>query len=43
MVNVAHIPTPDEEYFLTMFFGLLIVSLYFLGNVSRGRGRIPHV
>jgi hypothetical protein len=43
MVNVAHIPPPtDEGYFLMTFFGFLVVRLYFLGKVSRGRGRIPH-
>ena len=33
--NAAHMPPhPDEEHFLTTFFGFLIVGLYFLGRIS---------
>ena len=34
--NVAHLPPPpNEEYFLTAFFGFLLVGLYFLGKIAR--------
>ena len=36
--NAVNLPSPpDEEYFLMTFFGLLMVGLYFLCKVFRGR------
>jgi hypothetical protein len=34
--NVSRIPpSPNEEYFLMTFFGLLVVGLYFFGKIAK--------
>ena len=39
--NITRIPPPpNEEYFLVIFFGFLIVGLYFLGKISHGFKRL---
>jgi hypothetical protein len=38
--NVAHLPpSPNEEYFLMTFFGVLVAGIYFLGQIARHRPR----